>query len=395
MTTALTLPQRAAVALNSSKYEQDLLALIDQSKDLVEAKDNTGRDQIHRAAMSLANARIAITKVAKAAREDATAFSSAVIAEQNRLIGIVKPHEDRLFAARDIWDEKIEAEKQAKIAAERLRIETIKKSIDRVRDLPALCVGQSISGVEQILNDLNETGYKDTFYEEFLSEVESVAQVSKDKISHLLVELKQAEIERIQKQQERDAEIIRLQAERAENERIRKELAEQQAIAEAKAAEQRKAIELEQAKAKAAQDQLNAERAAFEAKKQAKIDAENKAIAAADFKRQQELNAIESAKQAELDKQKFEAEQSAFIAAMQESITPEKIADKLIEKSINFNIDKLAFETDLKGNIIKVNGFCRGDVISAFINYVDINSLFHMSSDDADRIISTLFTTKD
>lgn len=391
MTTALALPQRAAVALNSTKCEKDLLELIEKSKDLIEVKDAAGRDQVHRAAMSLTNARVAITNTGKSAREDATAFSKAIIAEEKRLVGLIAGEEDRLFSVRDVWDEKIEKEKQAKLAAERLRISTIRGAIDEVKNIPSKMVGKSLDEVKHCLHSLKNTTYSPDFYQEFIDEIFSVDKTVIDQLTKMIDDLEIAEAKRIKEQQEREAEAARLQAERAENERIRKELAEQQAIVEAKAAEHRKAIELEQAKAKAAQDQLNAERAAFEAEKQAKIDAENKAIAAADFKRQQELNAIESAKQAELDKQKFEAEQSAFIAAMQESITPEKIADKLIEKSINYNIDKLAFETDLKGNIIKVNGFCRGDVISAFIDYVDINSLFHMSSDDADRIISALF----
>lgn len=293
MTTALTLPQRAAVALNSSKYEQDLLILIDQSKDLIEAKDNAGRDQIHRAAMTLSNARIAITKISKSAREDATAFSKAVIAEESRLVAIVKPHEDRLFAARDIYDEKIEAEKQAKIVAERERVGNIKVQIGYLHSEILSAIGKTIHQVRQRLEIIEREIPDELNYQEFLSEALSVHADVVSKLKTLISDLEIEEQQKIKLQKEREAEQSMLKAEREENDRIRKQLEDQQKIHTAELLKQRMALEAEQLIAKQAKDKLDAEKAAFETDKQAKIDVENKVIADAKQKRLDEIDAAE------------------------------------------------------------------------------------------------------
>ncbi|MCT9071221.1 hypothetical protein N6G06_07570 [Cupriavidus gilardii] len=79
MSTELTLPQRAAVALGSAEHETKLKELAIKHADIVDIKNSAGRDQCHAAMMTLANARVAITKAGKEARDDATKFSKAVI----------------------------------------------------------------------------------------------------------------------------------------------------------------------------------------------------------------------------------------------------------------------------------------------------------------------------
>ena len=127
--TEMTIPERAAVALNSIKVTNELRELVASSADIVFVIDSAGREQAHRIGMNLKNARIAIEKAGKAARDDATKFSKGVIAEEARLVAIIEPEESRVFDLRDKWDAQIEAEKQAKIAAERLRIEGIQARI--------------------------------------------------------------------------------------------------------------------------------------------------------------------------------------------------------------------------------------------------------------------------
>ncbi|MFX8160626.1 hypothetical protein ABTL01_19900, partial [Acinetobacter baumannii] len=75
--------------------------------------------------MTLANARIAISKAGKEARDDATKFSKAVIEEEKRLIAIIEPEEDRLRGLRDAWDAEREREKLANAEAEKRRIATL------------------------------------------------------------------------------------------------------------------------------------------------------------------------------------------------------------------------------------------------------------------------------
>jgi hypothetical protein len=395
MSNELTLPQRAEVALNSSQYEKDLLVLIDQSKDLVEVKDNAGRDQMHRAAMNLSSARISITKAAKVAREDATAFSQAIISEEKRLVAIVKPHEDRLFAARDIWDEKIEQEKQAKIAAERLRIENIRKVMDEIRDYPAMCAGKPIEYVKAALNGLLASTPKEEFFQEFLPEIISINETAKDKLANMIADLKQAEEDRLQEQQEREAEQLRLKLQAEENERVRIELAVKQKeiddanrteqlrldeiarIADLRLAEQRREREAEELKHQQAIDKFNAEKAAFESEKQKSIDAQN------------------AAQQAEANRLKYEQEQQEFIQALRPEIeksindeisgqnfnqeTCEKVVNKLIENSM---IDLLLNQEKC------INGMTKTTIL-----YLVQNS-FAVSFEDAEKAIIELFTIK-
>ena len=115
--TALTVTARAALALGSDRARTDLAALIAKSAAINEIKNAIGRDQCHSAAMALVRTRTNIAKTGKAARDDATKFSKAVIAEENSLLAITAPEEARLLALRDTWDdaqakEKAEAERK-------------------------------------------------------------------------------------------------------------------------------------------------------------------------------------------------------------------------------------------------------------------------------------------
>lgn len=87
---------RAALALESTKTERHLRSLAIKHQSITVVKDKAGREQAHGAAMELTRARIAVEKAAKEARDDATKFSKAVIAEAARLVAIVEPEEARL-----------------------------------------------------------------------------------------------------------------------------------------------------------------------------------------------------------------------------------------------------------------------------------------------------------
>ena len=100
MTTELTVQARAAVALGSSKAEAELVELASKSKAIIAITNNDGRTECHTAAMVAKDARVNIEKAGKAAREDATAFSKAVIAEEKRLVDLIAPEEKRLIELR-------------------------------------------------------------------------------------------------------------------------------------------------------------------------------------------------------------------------------------------------------------------------------------------------------
>ena len=153
-----TLPveTRAALALNSRTREVTLRELVQRSKDIVEVKNKAGRDQVHRMAMDLRTARTDIEKEGKAARADATAYSKAVITEQDRLIAITADEEARVFKLRDDYDaeEKRIADEAAKKESD--RIEGHKTIIANMRALPLELVNASAEDIQTEIDAIDE-----------------------------------------------------------------------------------------------------------------------------------------------------------------------------------------------------------------------------------------------
>lgn len=130
--------QRAALALKSTKTEQDITALVAQLKTVTVVNSPAGRDQAHALAMTATRARTAIEKVAKAARDDATKFSKAVIAEEKRLIALVEPEETRVKGLRDAWDRAEAERREAEAQRERDRIAAHQDVIEQIKRYPEL-----------------------------------------------------------------------------------------------------------------------------------------------------------------------------------------------------------------------------------------------------------------
>jgi len=220
-TQALTLPERAAVALNSTEHERKLVELAQGSKSITEITNPAGREQCHSARMALKRVRVDVEKIGKAAREDATAFSKAVIAEERRLIGLIQPEETRLESIQNSWDEKVAAEKRAKIEAEQRRIAVIKDRIEidirgavvAAADMPSTDIACVIEGIEAIAID-------DTF-----AEFKQQAEGAKATTLVRLHGLHTAAVKR-------EEEAARLARERAELERQRQAQEAQQAAQE-------------------------------------------------------------------------------------------------------------------------------------------------------------------
>ncbi len=310
-TTALSLPQRAAIALGTAEHEIRLRELVLDSARIVEVKNGDAREEAHRAAMNLKNARTAITKTGKAAREDATAFSKAIILEEARLIGIVEPEEERVFKLRDAWDAAIQAEKDAKIAAERKRIESIQADIQSIRDIAIGMIGKT-SGILatqiEIAGSLTATEAR---FAEFLPFAEQAIAETKTKLNEMFLSAKAAEDIARQAELDRLAEIARMAAER-------EELARQKAEAE----KQRLAHEADMAAARKKQDdELAAERAERDRIRQLEDDKR-----AADVQRQRE--AIE-AQNAEMRLNAALLQQQKNEIAMQQAADEKAAADAL------------------------------------------------------------------
>lgn len=132
VTTELSVPQRANLALGADKARVDLAALVAKSADIKEIKNAAGRAECHAAAMVLVKARTTIAATGKAARDDATKFSKAVIATEAELAQITAAEEKRLLELRDTWDAQVAIEKAKVEQAEREQAARIQARIDNL-----------------------------------------------------------------------------------------------------------------------------------------------------------------------------------------------------------------------------------------------------------------------
>lgn len=233
MSTELTVTARAALAFGSDKARADLAELVAKSVAIIEVKNTAGREECHGAAMALIRARTSIEKIGKAAREDAQAFSKAVIQEEKALIGITAAEEARLLALRNEWDNARAAEKAEAERIERERITTIHLRLADIRAVVGLANGATLYECYGLLARL--VALKLEGFEEFSDEaatvlVETIASVT---TIHAAKAADEAERQRIKTEQE--AERMKLAAEREELARLRSEQAAAQAKADAEA----------------------------------------------------------------------------------------------------------------------------------------------------------------
>lgn len=257
-TTELTVQDRAALALNSSKTEQDLKALAIKNVNITEIKDKPGREQAHGAAMELKRARTTIAATAKAARDDATKFSKSVIEEEKRLIGIIEPEETRLLGLRDVWDAEQDRIKAEREAAERARITAIHEKIAEIKAYHALAFEcRTADRVQGLLDKMTAAWVgldHDATFAEFASEAQSAYITTDAAMNHIIDQKRGEEAERAAIKATQEAAAAKLAAERAE-------------------------FEAQQAAAKAEADRLKAIAAAQAAQDKAKLEAEQAAMA--------------------------------------------------------------------------------------------------------------------
>lgn len=271
--------ERAAIALGSSNVEKQLLEMVQSSQSIVSVIDKAGRDEAHSAAMALRGVRTTIAKTGKAAREDATAFSKAVIAEEARLIGIVQPEEDRVIGLRDAYDAKLAAEKAERERKEAERKAGLQAKVDAIRNLALGMDGETAAEIDIEIAALQQFVPGEEFME--------YSDAARDAAQAAIVSMTALR----DRQAAKEAEAAELERQRAENARIAAEQEVERKRLAAIAAEQAAALKVEQdriaAEHKAAADALAAERAALQKEREAlaaeKLAAEQeKAIAAAE-----------------------------------------------------------------------------------------------------------------
>ena len=319
-TTALTLPQRAAVALGAVDYEAKIKEQVAASTDITAVIDPAGREQAHRIGMNLLKLRTGIKAVGEAARKDATDFSKAVIAKEKDLIALITPEENRVFELRDAYDTKVEAEKQAAIAKERERITAIQADIAAIHDTPLELVGKSAADIQVAAATVAAIVVDKARFAEFEKDAAKVVA----EVSAKLASLHAAALAN-------EEEAARIAAERAELAQLREAAAEARRIAQVEAeriAAERQAEDDRRAALVAEQEAealRQREAHAAELKKQADAQAEQNRLEQAEIARQrQELldmqtAAAEAARLAQVDADRLanaavQAEQAAQLA---------------------------------------------------------------------------------
>lgn len=247
--TALTVIERARVAIGVFKREAELIALAASTTDITTITNVDGYKQVHAARMVLKNERLGISKLADEARKDAKAFNTACIAEERRIIGLIQPEEERLEKIQKDWDDAREAEKQAKIAAEMARAKELQERVAELRGCPTLSPTSGSSLIAAHIADLEGIAVDESFQELHQQATEAkAAGLDRLRALHSAAVAHEAEQARIQTERE---ELARLREEAARRDAAdRARLAEEERVArerrEAEAAEQRRVADLKE-----------------------------------------------------------------------------------------------------------------------------------------------------
>jgi hypothetical protein len=224
---ALSVPERAVLALGyNAAATTALTELAAKNAHIDTITNDDGRKQADRARLDLRAARLKIKNAGLSAREDATAYSKAVIAEETRLIALVEPEEDRLAALVDAFDAKVAAEKQAKIDAEQKRVEDLTARIATIRGLTNIPFDASPVYITDTIGDLEAIAVDETFeeYEQQASDAKTAALV-KLREAHASAVAREAAAEQARKDQ---AELARLREEAAARKKADDEAAERE-----------------------------------------------------------------------------------------------------------------------------------------------------------------------
>jgi hypothetical protein len=258
-TTALTVFERASLALGAAGHEGRLKELAKQSEMIVAVTNPDSYQELHTARMTLKNERIAITKQGKEARDDASKFAKAVIVEEARLISLIEPEERRLQAIQDAHDAIVEEQKKAAAAAEANRIAAIQAQIAKIQSTPGLVAGKTALLINEQLVAMRGYADPDTWADEF-------APIAKGAISTATVTLEMMHTGAVAAEAAKAAEEAKMKAEREELAKLR---AEQE--------ERTKAEILERARQKVEKDAADRKEAEERAErdKQARIATDN------------------------------------------------------------------------------------------------------------------------
>ena len=278
-TTAVTVTERAVVAIGGVQYEADLRALAAKSAEITSITNRAGLDQCHAHRVAIKRERIEIGKKASAATEDAKLFVAAVSARAKSLVALLAPEESRLGELQDNYKAEQERIKREAAHREQERVESITARIQNIRDYPAVAAASTIDGCKLLQDALDEVSIDDS-YAEFHWRAAAALADAKAGVATILAAKVAAAEDAARIKAEQEAAAAAHAAEVAEFERMKAVADEElrQEIAKAKAVQAEHARVAAEAR-KAEDDRIAVERAIL-AEAQAKFDAERAAILA-------------------------------------------------------------------------------------------------------------------
>lgn len=312
--TALTVTQRASIALGSDKHEKKLVELASRYTAITVITNNAGFQECHAARIALKNERVQLEKEGKAARDDAAKFQKAVIEEQRRLIAIIEPEELRLQKLQDAWEAKVAAEKAAKEKAERDRVARIQAEIDRFTEFPISMLGKPSAVIAAAIDVCLDTPVGDNF-DEFKERAEAAKEAALTRMRGLHVTALEREAEAARLKAERE-ELERLRAEQAQRER--EECARLEAEAKARAEEEAAARAKLEAELRAARERIEAE------ERQARLAREEADRRATAQREEADRIARERREAEEREARRKQAEEDAKLKAERDRIEAER-----------------------------------------------------------------------
>lgn len=207
---AMTVIQRAQVALGTPEYEKQLISLVGRSTSIVAITGPDSYTECRNARIALKRVRVEIEKVGKAAREDAQLFSRGIIAEEKRLVSISSPEEERLHAIETTYDDKINAEKAERERVEAERVAKIKARIQEIGDDAVKALGKPPIVIQAMLAETEDIDINDSFAE-FKEEAIQAKMATIVRLTQLHADAVKAETDR--------AELAKLRAEKEQRER--------------------------------------------------------------------------------------------------------------------------------------------------------------------------------
>lgn len=303
-TTAVTVTERAIVAIGGSKYETDLRALAAKSADITSITNKAGLDQCHAHRVAIKRERIEIGRKASAATEDAKQFVASVSARAKSLVALLATEESRLGDLQESYVSEQERIKREAKQREKERVDGIMARIEEIRNAPVVAATATAHECDLLLLNLDRYKVDDTF-SEFQGRAAVALVDAKAGVAAILDAKISAAEEAARIKAEQEAAAAAHAAEVAEFERMK-----------AEADEQRRQ---EQAKEREAADEREAKRRAAIAEERAKEKAEQDErdrIAAEASKAEADRIAVERAKLAE-EQAKFEAERAAILAGIE------------------------------------------------------------------------------